>query len=287
MTAKSDKLVLSSAEAVLNALRKRYDGNAWALFENVSNATGGRASRWADALVMSLWPSRGLDIHGVEIKVSRSDMMRELQDPQKAEAVASYCDYWWVAVGSASIVKIDELPRTWGLLVPISVKGVVTMKAVKEAAKLKPKALDRGFLASILRRASEQYNPERIRQDLRAEVYEQVEAAAAERHASQHQREVSGLREYLAEEKKLNAELTRQIASLTDKPFSPVALGNAIDLLHRLNGWRGAEKSIEDLLQALHRDVHNTTETLKTALELVKTMNGANEKTDEGSGSHG
>ena len=45
-----------------------------------------------DAVIMSLWPSRGLELHGVEIKVSRADWKREAADPAKAEAIAAYCD---------------------------------------------------------------------------------------------------------------------------------------------------------------------------------------------------
>jgi len=32
---------------------------------------------------MDLWPSGGLEIHGHEVKVSRSDWLRELKEPEK------------------------------------------------------------------------------------------------------------------------------------------------------------------------------------------------------------
>lgn len=71
--------------------------------------------RTADALVVDLWPSSGHVIHGFEVKVSRSDWLHELKDPEKAEAFKRYCDYWWLVVPDLGIVR-DDLPDGWGLL---------------------------------------------------------------------------------------------------------------------------------------------------------------------------
>lgn len=137
-------------------LSKRFNPPAWALLEEVRNKTGyrGRTERYADAVAMSLYPSRGLYIHGIEIKVSRSDWMRELSDPTKSAPIQRYCDHWWVVVGDTSIVDLGELPPTWGLLVPDK-RGTKLVTKVK-APQLSPIPLDRAFLASMLRRASEQ-----------------------------------------------------------------------------------------------------------------------------------
>ena len=61
------------------ALVKRHPPEAWALCFEVGDATGGGHTRWADAVAMSLWPSRGLHLHGFEIKASRSDWVKELK----------------------------------------------------------------------------------------------------------------------------------------------------------------------------------------------------------------
>lgn len=55
------------------ALARIYSQPEWAILFDVGNATGGRATRRADAVAMSLWPSRGLELYGFEIKVSRAD----------------------------------------------------------------------------------------------------------------------------------------------------------------------------------------------------------------------
>lgn len=140
---------LGTGEIML-ALRARYSGNEWAYFENVASNTGS-AARYADAVVMGLWHSRGLELQGFEVKQSRADWLRELKDPAKADRIGKYCDRWWIVVGHPSIVVDGELPPTWGLMVP---KGTGLAVKVK-APKLESIPMTRGFLAALLRRASE------------------------------------------------------------------------------------------------------------------------------------
>ena len=131
-------------------LRKRYPSQAWALMWEVGDATGARHSRWADALAMSLWPTHGLRLHGFEIKVSRGDWLRELKDPSKAEAIAQYCDHWWLVTADDSIAKKEELPPNWGWMAPK--KGA--LRVVAPAKPLTPKPITKEFLAAMLRAAA-------------------------------------------------------------------------------------------------------------------------------------
>lgn len=75
------------------ALRKRYSAPGWAVFEEIPNVTGYDADRRADALALGVWPSHGYVFHGFEIKSSRADWLRELQDPTKSDAFSKYCDH--------------------------------------------------------------------------------------------------------------------------------------------------------------------------------------------------
>ena len=52
--------------------------------------------RYADAVAMNLFPSRGLALHGFEIKVSKSDFKSEIENPEKSVPVQQYCDHWWI-----------------------------------------------------------------------------------------------------------------------------------------------------------------------------------------------
>lgn len=156
--AKQRKPALKTRD-VRHLLKRYFEPPSFAFLEEVRNQTGwGPEERYADVVAMSLWPSRGLEIHGVEIKVSRGDWLKELKTPEKSEPIQRYCDRWWIAVGDALIVKEGELPPTWGLLIP-SPRGA-KMRVKVQAPKLKPTALDRGFVASMLRRASQQVEKE-------------------------------------------------------------------------------------------------------------------------------
>jgi hypothetical protein len=138
-----------TAADIRDRLRSYYGAAEWALLFEVLDATGARNTRSADALAMNTWPSRGLAVHGIEIKVSRSDFLNELRRPAKAETIARYCDYWWVAAPE-DIVKPGEVPEAWGHLAPFGDSlGVVKLGAKNP----EPKALDRLFVASVLRNA--------------------------------------------------------------------------------------------------------------------------------------
>jgi hypothetical protein len=193
MAANPDQMKLGEEEtppkiigtsAIAQRIAARYAGTDYACLFEVANGTGGRAGRSADAVVMNLWPSRGLEIEGFEFKVSRSDWIKELQDPSKADALQRYCDRWWIVVGDSKIVKPDEMPSTWGLMVPHG-DG---LRVAKPAPKLTPIEVTRDFLASMLRRATDpkwwQNEKQRIRAEASAEDRSRADKRVAE--ARQH-----------------------------------------------------------------------------------------------------
>lgn len=133
------------------AMSKRWTEPEYAIMWEVSNATGGASKRYADAVIMSLWPSRGLELHGVEIKISRADWKREAADPKKAEAIARYCDRWYVHTAPGVVDDLSDLPPAWGLR---EYDGK-SWKTIREAAKNDPEPVTRPFLAALLRRADD------------------------------------------------------------------------------------------------------------------------------------
>jgi hypothetical protein len=139
---------MTSAD-ICAAMRERYKQPEWCLFFEVANGTGGNAKRHADALAMNMYPSRGLAILGFEIKVSRQDLKRELENPDKAEAVAQYCNEWWLAVPEGLIRDEDNIPTPWGIIELISGK----MWVKKKAQALEPKPVTKQFMAAVLRSA--------------------------------------------------------------------------------------------------------------------------------------
>jgi hypothetical protein len=150
------KLTEADVLAMLRVrLTKPGNGGAaeYALLPHVRNDAGFNATRTLDAVSVSLWPSRGFSIEGYEIKCARSDWLRELAEPAKAEAAAEFCDRFWIVASGPGVVVVDELPPTWGLLV---VHGKALRKVV--AAPLLPNAdvtrpVPRNVLVPMLRSA--------------------------------------------------------------------------------------------------------------------------------------
>jgi len=178
---------------MLQLLQTRYsetagNGAAWAFVPHVRDAAGFGASRTADAIVMALWPSRGLSLHGFEVKVSRSDWLRELKKPEKAEVFCGLVDYWWVVAGDKTIVKDGELPVTWGLLVAQKTRLVVAKEAPALHEDGRP-PIDRSFLACLLRSAAkvQAAGPVEIQEALEAER-ERLRAWHADQLAAERER---------------------------------------------------------------------------------------------------
>ena len=141
----------------IKAMMARYPEGEYALFFELASGTGNDTKTKADAVVMSLWPSRGLEIHGFELKVQRSDWLREKKTPAKAETIAKFCDYWWLVTpdntDGDTIAKFDEVPATWGLLLGDGVK----MRVARKAKKLKAKPVTLSLMASIFREVQSRY----------------------------------------------------------------------------------------------------------------------------------
>jgi hypothetical protein len=158
-----DELRLVHTErSMLSLLRARHaaknsgNGPEWAYMEHVRNAAGFKATRTADAMALGLWPSRGHELHGFEVKVSRGDWRRELAEPDKAEGWCQVVDRWWI-VAPAGVVPKEELPVGWGLLETTDRGGKTSLRVTVQAELLRSKRerppITRDLLVPMLRAA--------------------------------------------------------------------------------------------------------------------------------------
>lgn len=158
MTKPKSKTKPMKAADIRAALRKRYAQPECAIVFEVAQGTGLHARRHLDAVAMELWPSRGLSLHGIEIKVSMADFKKERADPTKAEEIARFCDYFWIAAPKG-LISIGELPAAWGLI-EISPGGRVSYP--KAATKTEAHDGGRLFLAALLRAASRSIDTDEV-----------------------------------------------------------------------------------------------------------------------------
>lgn len=100
----------SATRAIREALELRYQLPEW-LYTNEITLEGRRM----DAIAVRLWMGGALGqrVQAFEIKVSRGDWLRELQDFQKQTAVIQAVDDFFV-VASRDVVHQEELPKGWG-----------------------------------------------------------------------------------------------------------------------------------------------------------------------------
>ena len=111
------------------ALAAKYSLPHHVLLWEVRNSTGFDSTRSADALAVTMYVSRGHAVTGFEIKEHRSDWLSELKRPEKAEAIAQYCDYFFLVTSDKKIANLDEIPLPWGWLAFTGAKLSVMKKA--------------------------------------------------------------------------------------------------------------------------------------------------------------
>lgn len=138
--------------SVLDALETKYPGPPqWVFLRHVPNGTSSQKTRTADAMAIGCWNSVGIALHGHEVKISRGDWLKEIQDISKAEACSHHCHFWWV-VSPDGIVKIEEMPANWGLLVVSKKEDGYSLRVRKAATKNESAHLDYDFFAAALRK---------------------------------------------------------------------------------------------------------------------------------------
>lgn len=148
-----------SERDVFLALAGRYahgggNGPKWALIPQVRNGAGWGGAlgigglRTCDAMALGLWGSTGHALIGHEIKCSRSDWLRELKAPWKADAFRAYCAEWWL-VAPPDVARPEEIPPGWGLLAA-SDRGT---RVVLRAQKLTPEPMPLGLIVALTRAA--------------------------------------------------------------------------------------------------------------------------------------
>ncbi len=136
------------AEELLVLIHKKYDGNEHIVLEEIPDGTGTFQRRWIDAAVFGLWPSKGLDRSAFEIKVDRSDFIRELQNPEKHRWVQeSFHQFWFVA--PIDVIQVEELPNGVGFMYPKGNKLCIKRHCVRNP---NPK-LDDVLLCGFMRAA--------------------------------------------------------------------------------------------------------------------------------------
>jgi hypothetical protein len=91
-------------------LRRRYQAPEWLVLDEAHVGAG----RHIDCMAFNLYASRGHSVVGCEIKMDRSDWLRERRDPGKADGAWALChELYLVAMPGVVLDPDDELPPGW------------------------------------------------------------------------------------------------------------------------------------------------------------------------------
>ena len=101
-----------TAKDVLALLKERYsNGGEWVCASEVQRTTGWSDRRY-DFVAMNCWNSNFYKIEVVEIKVSKSDLRRELEEPEKHNVMFDDIDYYSLAAPD-KVIDMSIIPPKW------------------------------------------------------------------------------------------------------------------------------------------------------------------------------
>ena len=110
-------------------------------------------ARILDAVVADMWHSSGFAVHGIEIKVSRSDLVRELADLSKSGSFCQHLDYFWLAVPDYRALRGLDIPQKWGVLTVADCAPLgVHLRQSRRAIRLRPATRNSYHLDPLPRR---------------------------------------------------------------------------------------------------------------------------------------
>lgn len=140
-----------TSDDIYDRLHTRYPAPEWAAFEELRDGPGFNQRRTVDFVAVNTWPSKGLAIVAVEVKVTRGDFRRELDHPEKRATVTPYVNEFWFAA-PRGIVKPEEVPDGCGLL---ETWGEGKLRATIRARQFMDREPDRPLWTVIARRCAQ------------------------------------------------------------------------------------------------------------------------------------
>lgn len=245
---------MAQIKNLYSIIRKRYPESEYALMCEVSDAAGFNRSRSADYIAVGLWPSRGLFINGIELKSFRSDWLSELKNPKKAENIFQYCDFFWLLTTDDTIAKIEEIPPTWGWLCVCGNK--ITVK--KDAPKLTPVQLTRGFICAMLKRAVNKDNFVHV-----DSIQDKIEKAKEEAVSNQTYQQKNNEKRLKELQEQVTEFETASGIKITDRWHSNKKIGEAVRFIED-----GGVKEIEQQLLFLKTKAENICSNINKALDI-------------------
>lgn len=251
------------SEQVKALLNEKYSGDDSCLIAfEVNEGTGGTGGRIADAIAFHLWPSKDYKMIGFEIKVSRSDWLNEMKQPDKSMALSQFCDEWYL-VAPKGVLGIDELPKTWGYMEANDKRLTTKIRAPKREAV----APDKPFMASLLRSMVKKHQGKSMLQELLNRATERAE----KRYLEMYEGRLKRAKEETEEYRKLIEKFHQQ----TGLYLREYNLGNIVDAVRALKDESTREqkiKQVKDRIANLNALIEGDTKAIQQLESLSSTI---------------
>ena len=149
------------AEDIYLLLYERFeDGRQWVCAREVGEATGGWCRR-LDFVAANCYASEWYGIHAFEVKISKSDLRRELTEPGKHNVFFDSVDTYSIVAPDYVLDKeyVALIPPKWGIYRAIAGNGLVksSLKVVRKPLALhdeRDRTLRRSFAFGMIRSMS-------------------------------------------------------------------------------------------------------------------------------------
>jgi len=149
---------------ILNGLAEAYPLPRWIFIRHLIMSTG--AARYVyeegrfdpinlggelDAFAMAAWPSDKYLRIAFEVKVSKADFKKEIDNPRKRQGAEYFANECYFAA-PPGVIETFDLPKRWGLIEIAEGR----LSTIKKATRLNdPADLTMGFIASMCRNLME------------------------------------------------------------------------------------------------------------------------------------
>lgn len=240
-----------TTEAIHRMLADRYAGSEWAYMVEVPDGTGMKKQRTADAIAIGLWAKNAGQFHGFEVKSSRSDWTRELQEPEKSRRWREVVTSFWLVAGRG-VAKLEEVPPDWGFL-EVSANGD-SLKIRKQPLHVERGSVPINVVGAMLRKGIDSL-PVGVSAKLQDVARDMLKSYEDGRDT---ERTINAC--VIAKNKKLEAEMQRLSQLLGRHPehitaddmlASVLKAANAGRLSNVTNVMRNAQTNVNNLLRGL------------------------------------
>lgn len=258
---------IENAGDVIDALHRKYCGPEWQLFTEVPVGNEDRGAR-VDAMALNMWWSRGLELHGFEIKCTRADFLTEMRDPGKAETGMVNCDKWWLAVSSKDIAHPEEVPKGWGLMIPRGNSMIIKKQAIRRE-DVTP--IETGLMLTFLKKALRLSIPDEQLVAMREEGARLGRKRGEERAEEKYKYEIE---KYARLQESVDNFEKASGIKLDRWPAEGLRIGEAVETMRRI-GIKGIIDRLERLKASagsIHEDVAKKLELLEEAVSVVEKL---------------